>query len=624
MLNTADRSNGRLFRAPKTTAKELIPIYKTIKTKPTNIKPRTLNKTIRTSLGIRRAVDRAKARAQEQGQPTAQTDRDYAIDRSGEIASDSAHIAVDVAVSGAKLAVRQVAEMRRNGRSGADVGRAERTPQSASPTAPPKVEPWARPSPTSTNHTHQKELHTPINKAITLNKPSELRSKKNTAKSIRRSIKAARGISRAPKQAVKGTIKTVKTARTVGRASITTARTTVKGAKVAAHASIRAAKTAVLAAKVAAKAAVAAAKIATKVTAALVKALIAAIAAGGWVVVVIIVAVAAVAMLLGSAFGVFFSDDADPGAMKLAVSTVQNEYNAMLQAEIDRLSNGDYDAVRIEYAGHFDGDSNITNNWADVLAVYAVMTTMDDANGDEVLTITPEKQAILRDTFFDMNPANFHTETETDTRNVPDGEGGTTTETTVTLIITIEIDSMDYTEGADLYGFDTERRELLEEMMSPEFYGLFASLIDVDVFGGLTAADVANIETNLPVGTNGAAIAQAALDKVGIPYSVMDCSELSRHAYAQVGVSLPRTSVDQAKFCYDNGYTVSASQLQPGDLVFWSKLNCDCGRWNEVHHVGVYVGGGKVVDASSSKGHSVLRDIWETSNWKILFYARPQ
>ena len=159
--------------------------------------------------------------------------------------------------------------------------------------------------------------------------------------------------------------------------------------------------------------------------------------------------------------------------------------------------------------------------------------------------------------------------------------------------------------------------------MSPEYYSFFAELINVDIYGGLTIGDFANLVNDLPAGTKGTAIAQAALSKVGTPYSVMDCSDLSQYAYAQAGVSIPGTSVMQAQYCYNNGYTISSSALQPGDLVFWSKTSCRCGRWNEVHHVGVYVGNGRIVDASSKNGRVMLRNIWSSENWPIVLYARP-
>ena len=164
---------------------------------------------------------------------------------------------------------------------------------------------------------------------------------------------------------------------------------------------------------------------------------------------------------------------------------------------------------------------------------------------------------------------------------------------------------------------------MLDELMAPEYYSFFAELVNVDIYGGLNIGDLANLVNDLPIGTKGGIIAQAAIGRVGTPYSKLDCSDLSEYAYAQAGVSIPGTSVAQAKFCYDNGYTISASQLQPGDLIFWSKNSCRCGRWNEIHHVAVYIGGGKIVDASSKNGRVVLRDLWSGDAWRIVMYARP-
>lgn len=359
-----------------------------------------------------------------------------------------------------------------------------------------------------------------------------------------------------------------------------------------------------------------------KAAAAAAKALVAWIAAGGWIVVLIIIAVGAVAAILCTAFGVFFSDEADPGKLKAAIVDINTDFSNDLQARIDSLSTSGYDAVNVIYEGDFDGDSFMVNNWTDVLGVYAVKTTTDEAAGDEVLTVTPEKQQVLASTFLDMNTVNIRTEVETNTTTIiVDGEE--VEETTTTLNIFIDIQSMTYLEGAGLYVFDEGQMEMLEELMSPQYYSFFAELINVDIYGGLTAADFATLVNDLPTGTKGGAIAQAAISKVGTPYSVMDCSDLSQYAYAQAGVSIPGTSVTQAQYCYNNGYTIAASSLQPGDLIFWSKTVCSCGRWNEVHHVGVCIGNGRIVDASSSKGRVVLRDLWSSTNWQIVMYARP-
>jgi cell wall-associated NlpC family hydrolase len=66
-----------------------------------------------------------------------------------------------------------------------------------------------------------------------------------------------------------------------------------------------------------------------------------------------------------------------------------------------------------------------------------------------------------------------------------------------------------------------------------------------------------------------------------------DCSGLTKAAYATAGISLPRTAQTQ----YDTGPHVPAGQsLLPGDLVFY-------GTTTNVHHVGLYLGGGMMIDA---------------------------
>lgn len=147
-----------------------------------------------------------------------------------------------------------------------------------------------------------------------------------------------------------------------------------------------------------------------------------------------------------------------------------------------------------------------------------------------------------------------------------------------------------------------------------------------------SSIDLTKVTSNLPANAKGSAIVQAALSRLGDPYSkakrgtgnYVDCSYLAKWAYAQEGITIPSTSVMQAKYCYDKGYTITKDQLQPGDLVFWSKTSCDCGRWNEIHHVGIYAGDGKVVEAKGPAKGVEIDDLWESKNWKIVMYARPQ
>lgn len=96
-------------------------------------------------------------------------------------------------------------------------------------------------------------------------------------------------------------------------------------------------------------------------------------------------------------------------------------------------------------------------------------------------------------------------------------------------------------------------------------------------------------------------VVNAGSNYLGTPYQYgaplgnirsFDCSSYTSYVYAQFGVKLPRTSAQQAQM----GKPVSKSNLQAGDLVFFKTTSSNIG------HVGIYVGGGKMIGAASSTG----------------------
>ncbi|WP_344601493.1 bifunctional lytic transglycosylase/C40 family peptidase [Streptomyces glaucus] len=92
-----------------------------------------------------------------------------------------------------------------------------------------------------------------------------------------------------------------------------------------------------------------------------------------------------------------------------------------------------------------------------------------------------------------------------------------------------------------------------------------------------------------------------AQKKLGTPYlwggtgtaaqgGRFDCSGLTQAAYASVGIELPRVANDQ----YNAGPHPDRDELLPGDLVFFSD---DLTNSRAIRHVGIYVGGGYMIDA---------------------------
>jgi hypothetical protein len=107
---------------------------------------------------------------------------------------------------------------------------------------------------------------------------------------------------------------------------------------------------------------------------------------------------------------------------------------------------------------------------------------------------------------------------------------------------------------------------------------------------------------------------------IGRPYvwgaegpNSFDCSGLTQYVYQELGVDLPRRAVSQSKI----GEPIR-KRLQRGDLVFFSTDP----RKSLVTHVGIYEGGGMMIDASQRRGR-VGRDDLEEEFWADRFmFAR--
>ncbi|MGW2821596.1 C40 family peptidase [Streptomyces sp. NPDC001443] len=109
-----------------------------------------------------------------------------------------------------------------------------------------------------------------------------------------------------------------------------------------------------------------------------------------------------------------------------------------------------------------------------------------------------------------------------------------------------------------------------------------------------------------------------AQKKLGTPYlwggngtadqgGRFDCSGLTKASYASVGITLPRVANDQ----YNAGPHPKRNELLPGDLVFFSH---DLGDSRAIHHVGIYVGGGYMIDAPRT-GAVIRFDPIDTSEY---------
>jgi cell wall-associated NlpC family hydrolase len=98
-------------------------------------------------------------------------------------------------------------------------------------------------------------------------------------------------------------------------------------------------------------------------------------------------------------------------------------------------------------------------------------------------------------------------------------------------------------------------------------------------------------------------IIRTAKKYLGVPYlyggedpTGFDCSGYMQYAFSAHGVTIPRTSGSQSQY----GNAVSRSDLEPGDLLFF-----DTTGNGQVNHVGLYIGDGYFIHASTKRGMEI-------------------
>ena len=210
--------------------------------------------------------------------------------------------------------------------------------------------------------------------------------------------------------------------------------------------------------------------------------LAAAIGAGGAAAVSVVVVILLVGMLFASPLGILFAGEDTGTEIKIpgAVATLNGEFTD----EIYRIMEGNpYDALDMQ-AGM---EAAMLQNWRNVLAVYAVKVSTDEEHGLDVITMDEEKLQLLREIFFDANKLEY----ELTSRTV-DGERVTT------LHISAQI--KDAMRMADEYGFTDQQREMLEELLKPDYDDIFLSLIGNYQPDGtpIGPVDISDIQGTLP------------------------------------------------------------------------------------------------------------------------------
>ena len=191
----------------------------------------------------------------------------------------------------------------------------------------------------------------------------------------------------------------------------------------------------------------------------------------------VVVVICLVALIVGSCFGIFFSsEDKNDGSQTMREVVV--EINQDYQNQLDTIkANNPYDDLEM---------SGSRAVWPEVLSVYAVKTTTDPDNPQEVASVTEEKKHLLTDIFWEMNDISYRTETDTETEIIEsdDGNGNILEETVevtkTTLYITVSHKTAE--QMSDQYQFNDDQDSQLEELLNMDnsmwlavLYGIYGS-----------------------------------------------------------------------------------------------------------------------------------------------------
>lgn len=291
-------------------------------------------------------------------------------------------------------------------------------------------------------------------------------------KQVRPTLVRKQKIKTAPKAKIKFTTPAAKALP--GKASAAApkqAATVIRKGQVLRDTAIKAAKVAKEAGKKVLRAIVAAAE-----------KLAAAIGAGGAAAVAVVVVILLVGMLFASPLGILFAGEDTGTQIRIpdAVATLNGEFTDAIYRMMEEHP---YDELDLQEGM----EAAMLQNWRNVLAVYAVKVSTNKEHGLDVMTMDEEKLQLLREVFFDANKLEY----ELTTRTV-DGKRITT--------LHISVQTKDAMQMADEYGFTAQQREMLEELLKPDYDDIFLSLIGNYQPDGtpIGPVDISDIQGTLP------------------------------------------------------------------------------------------------------------------------------
>ena len=184
--------------------------------------------------------------------------------------------------------------------------------------------------------------------------------------------------------------------------------------------------------------------------------------AGGGAALAVVLLVCLAGLVVGSAFGIFFSgeDSGNGQTIHTAIRAINQEYQDKLE---EVKASHPHDALEM---------SGARAVWKEVLAVYAVKTTTD-ADGADIASVDEGKIRRLSEVFWEMNQIAASVEARTETN---EGEEGEAVEVE-TAVLVITVSHKTAWEMANLLHFDKNQREQLRELLSEKYDELWNELL---------------------------------------------------------------------------------------------------------------------------------------------------
>lgn len=326
-----------------------------------------------------------------------------------------------------------------------------------------------------------------------------------------------------------------------------------------------------------------------------------------------------VTIIYNSPLAIFFPPVEEGDMVQPVIEGYEQEFHRTVE-ELASTHPG-HDEGELVYVD-YEGTGGAPSNLYDMIAVYMVKYGV----GETATIVNDISRAWMKQIVDDMCTYTTSTRIET----YPDGEGGSYTITILCVNVTLK----SYRDMIPVYDFDENEIELLETIMNPENLAMLGGTAGgapgVTVQSLLTTAEIEAILQNVTNPTQRTAC-YFALSKVGYPYSqdyrdsgdYYDCSSLAFYAWKAAGKNISyqglNSAASEAQGLEAAGKVVEYSEMQPGDLIFYSyEVN---NRYKNISHVAIYIGNGKVVEAKGTNYGVIYGNV--PNQGKIVTICRP-